>query len=310
MAVEVLKEKWNSKVVEVTLGTGDKTVTLGGESTLPFLTFEGEMPNPPRFALEVFDTPPTDWPDILVEPFKDVINDPVAWAKKCVEYGADIVALRLVSAHPDGQNRSGAELAEVCKAVADAIDVPLMIIGCGVEEKDAEIFPVIGEALSGRNCLLSSATKDNYKPIVATCMVHGHSVVASAPLDINLSKQLNIMIMEMNLAPNRIIMDPLIGALGYGIEYSYSIIERMRLGALTGDKILAMPVVCFIGQEAWKAKEAKDPDVAEWGDYALRAIHWETVTTVALIQAGGHLFVMRHPKSLAEVKEHLKRISK
>ncbi len=307
MAVTIAKEKWTSKVSEMVLGTEPNTVKVGGESTLPFLHFEGEIPNRPITALEVWDLEPTDWPDILKKPFEGVLNDPVAWAKKNVEYGADVVALRLMSAHPDYKNATPDECAATAKAVADAVNVPLIVIGCGVEDKDAEVLEKVGEALNGKNCLIGCATEKNYKTITATAMVNGHSIIASSPLDINLAKQLNILVTEMNLAANRIAIDPLVGALGYGIEYAYSIMERARLGALMGDKMLAMPVICFVGQEAWKAKEAKSPDDEnpEWGAQERRAILWEVITATTFAQAGGSIFVLRHPESVKEVKKHI-----
>lgn len=296
MPFTVAKERWTNKVQEMVLGPND--LKVGGETTLPFLHFEGEMPNRPINALEVCDAEPQDWPDMLKEAFGDVIGDPVAWAKKCVELGADMVALRLMSAHPDWQDASADDVAKRARAVADAIDVPLMVIGCGVEEKDGKILPVVAEALEGKKCLIGCLTPDNYKSITAACNGYGHSVIASSPLDINLAKQLNILITEMGLATNRIAIDPLVGALGYGIEYAYSIMERARVGALTGDKMLAMPIVSFVGLEAWKAKEAKDPDVPEWGPQADRAILWEVVTATAFASSGSNIFVLRHPESL------------
>ncbi|MDA8336329.1 MAG: acetyl-CoA decarbonylase/synthase complex subunit delta [Peptococcaceae bacterium] len=307
MAVTIAKERWTSKVAEVVIGAEPSTVKLGGETTLPFLQFEGDIPNRPKVALEVFDQAPEDWTDVLTTPYADVLSDPVAWAKKNVALGADLVALRLVSAHPDTGDASPAAVAETCRKVGAAVDAPLVIIGCGVEEKDAEILQAAAEALAGKNCLIGSATTNNYKTITAAAMVHGHNVIASSPLDINLAKQLNILITEMNLAASRIVIDPLIGALGYGIEYAYSIMERARMGALMGDKMLAMPVVCFVGQEAWKSKEAKSPtsESPQWGDQAKRAVLWEVITSVALAQAGGDLFVMRHPESLKQFNAHL-----
>ncbi|SFR06659.1 acetyl-CoA decarbonylase/synthase complex subunit delta [Desulfoscipio geothermicus] len=306
MAVTIAKEKWTSKVGEMVLGA-DSTVKVGGESALPFLHFEGEIPNKPVLALEVWDLEPVDWPEILKKPFADVLADPVAWAKKNVEYGADLVALRLMSAHPDYKNATPEECAATAKAVADAVDVPLIVIGCGVEEKDADLFEKVGEALNGKNCLIGCATEKNYKTITAAAMVNGHSVIASSPLDINLAKQLNILMTEMNLPANRIAIDPLVGALGYGIEYAYSIMERARMGALMGDKMLAMPVICFVGQEAWKAKEAKSPDDEnpEWGAQERRAILWEVITATTFAQAGGSIFVLRHPETVKQVKVQL-----
>ncbi|MCL4441800.1 MAG: acetyl-CoA decarbonylase/synthase complex subunit delta [Firmicutes bacterium] len=307
MAVTIAKERWTSKVNELVLGAEPNAIKVGGDGTLPFLFFEGDMPNRPVVALEVCDMEPADWPDILKDAFAGVLGDPVAWAKKCVEYGADLVCLRLSSAHPDNKNASPEDCAKTAKAVADAINVPMIVIGCGVEEKDAEIMPAVGEALAGKVALLGCATPNNYKTITAACMVSGHSIIASSPLDINLAKQLNILITEMGLAGNRIAIDPLVGALGYGIEYAYSIMERSRLGALTGDKMLAMPVICFVGQEAWKAKEAKASrdETPEWGDQARRAILWEVMTSTTFAQASGAIFVMRHPDSLKQFNAHV-----
>ncbi|WP_018085948.1 acetyl-CoA decarbonylase/synthase complex subunit delta [Desulfurispora thermophila] len=310
MAVAIVKEKWTSKVNEMVLGAEPNVVKVGGESTLPFLFFEGEVPNRPVVALEVWDMEPTDWPDVLASAFSGVLSDPAAWAQKCVEYGADLVCLRLVSAHPDNKNASPEDCAKVAKAVADAVNVPLIVIGCGVEEKDAEIMTAVGEALAGKVALLGCATPNNYKTITAACMVNGHSIIASSPLDINLAKQLNILITEMGLAANRIAIDPLVGALGYGIEYAYSIMERARIGALTGDKMLAMPVICFVGQEAWKSKEAKTTadETPEWGDQYRRAILWETMTATTFVQAGGGILVLRHPEAVKQVLAHINKM--
>jgi len=305
MAVTLIKERWTSKVAELTIGGSLK---VGGESTLPFLQFEGALPNKPIAVLEVFDQEPVDWPDMLKEAYAGVLNDPVAWAKKCVELGADAVALRLMSAHPDWSNASGEDVAKTAKAVADAINVPLIIIGCGVEEKDGEILPVVCDALNGKNCLIGCVTPNNYKSVTAAAIGGGHSLIASSPLDINLAKQLNILLTEMALPTDRIAIDPLVGALGYGIEYAYSIMERARMGALTGDKMLAMPVCCFVGQEAWKTKEAKDPDVQEWGPQADRALLWEVMTASTFAIAGGAIMVMRHPDSVKKFKAYVEEL--
>lgn len=305
MAVTIAKEKWTSKVAELVIGVEPNVVKVGGEGTLPFLHFEGEMPNKPVVALEVWDMEPADWPEVLTSAFAGVLGDPVAWAKKCVEYGADLVCLKLASAHPDNKDTSPAEAAATAKAVAEAINVPIIVTGCGIEEKDAELMTAVGEALAGKNALLGCATINNYKTITAACMVNGHNIIASSPLDINLAKQLNILANEMGLPFSRIAIDPLVGALGYGLEYAYSIMERSRLGALTGDKMLAMPVICFVGQEAWKTKEAKTEDNDEWGAQARRAILWEVVTSTSFAQAGGSIMVMRHPESLKQFNAHI-----
>lgn len=310
MAVATVKEKWTGKVHKIVIGQEPSVVRAGGAGTLPFLLFEGLMPNKPVVALEVYDMTPGDWPEVLSAPFAGVIGDPVAWANKCIEYGADMVCLRLESAHPDNMGTLPDKAAATARAVAEAVNVPLIVVGCGYEEKDGEIMAAVAEALAGKNALLGCATVNNYKTFTAACMVNGHSIIASTPLDINLAKQLNILINEMGLPLDRIAMDPLVGPLGYGLEYAYSIMERARLGALTGDKMLAMPVICFAGQEVWKTREARTEDNEEWGLQAQRAVMWELVTATSLAQAGGDIMVLRHPESLRHFKKHIEAMMK
>ncbi len=310
MAVNIIKEKYSNRINEVVIGTDPNAVKVGGDSALPFLLFEGEMPNRPLAALEVWDIEPKQWPEILTSEFEGVMSDPAAWAGKCEESGADLICLTLASSHPDNLNRSPAQCAETARAVADAVKVPLIIMGCGVEEKDVQVIGEVCKVLEGRNCLVGCAKPDNYKTITASCIVHGHSLIASNPLDINIAKQLNILVTEMGLPPDRIVIDPLVGSLGYGLEYAYSIMERIRISGLSGDKMLAMPVFCQIGQEVWKTKEANSPveETPEWGDQARRAVTWEVVTAATLAQAGGSIMVMRHPGSLKQFLAHVKNL--
>ncbi len=306
MPVEIQKERYSSKVATVTIGatkeqggTRTSVVTVGGDSTLPFLQFEGEIPNRPVIAMEVVDRNP-DWnASLKADIGEDVLSDPAKWAKKCVdECGANLIYLRLQSADPELENSSAQKCAETVKKVLGAVGVPLIVQGCGVDEKDNEIMPVVAEAAAGENLLLGTAEQDNYKTLTAACMVHKHSIVASSPIDINICKQLNILINEMNLPLDRIIIDPSVGALGYGIEYTYSIMERIRLGALQGDRMLAMPVICNVAYEAWRAKEANagEDEFPGWGPQAERSILWEAATATNFLQAGGHIIVLRNPK--------------
>ncbi len=314
MAINLAKERWSGKLNVTTFGTGDQSVKVGGESTLPYLQFEGAVPHLPLAALEISDLDPSDeWPEILKNAWPGVLADPVAWAKKSATYGSDFIALFLDSAHPDKGDRSAEELAQTAKAVAEATELPLMVIGCGVPEKDAIIFPAVAEALAGRNCLIGCAAQENYSAIVASAMVNGHNVVASSPLDINLCKQLNILITEMNLPAERIVIEPLIGALGYGIEYAWSIVERSRLGAKHGEKSLAMPSTRFRWPRGWKLKRHKDEEAPEgqiWGDQATRALLWEVMTATTLLQAGGSILTFRHPEALKRFKQSIAEISK
>lgn len=305
MAVKIINDVWNGRINEMAIGKGLKAVKAGGDRALPFLNADGTPPVKPVSALEVWDVKPMDWNSVLTGALAAVLDDPPSWAKICEQCGADMVNLRLAGTHPDLGDASPEKAAAVAREVAESIDLPLIITGCGIEEKDALTLPAVARALSGQNALIGCATPNNYKAITDACMEHGHNIIANSPLDINLAKQLNILIGEMGLPLHRIAMDPLVGPLGYGIEYAYSIMERSRLGALGGDKMLSMPIICFIGQEAWKTKEANSPDTPEWGDLGRRAVLWETITASTLAQAGGSIFVLRHPESLKQFKAHV-----
>lgn len=309
MAVQILRERSRASVQKVVLGatrdeggTRSHTIVIGGDTALPFHHFEGEIARP-AIAMEVQDIAP-DWPEALKNCFGDVLNEPGRWAQKCVaEYGADLICLKLEGANPDGPNHSIDKCVATVKEVLQAVSVPLIVVGCDVEDKDREVLEAVAEAASGENLLLGNAEQDNYKSLTAACMVHKHSIIARSPLDINICKQLNILINEMNLSLNRIVIDPTIGGLGYGIEYAYSIMERIRLGALQGDKMLSMPVLCTVGSEAWRTKEACAPvsDYPGWGMELERGILWEAVTAMTMIQAGAHILLMRHPEAVARV---------
>ena len=312
MSFEVPVEKWSTAVSAVTLGataaeggTRTSTVALGGATTLPFLHFEGQIPNRPVVAMEVLDAAPKEWPEALAKPFEGVLGDPAAWAKKCVEeFGAEAICLRLVSAHPDNQNTPPEHAAEVVKQVLGAVGVPLIIWGCGDDAKDNEIMPRASEAAAGENCALGTARQENYKTITAACLADGHKLITEAPIDINIIKQVNILVADMGLSTDRIIMYQATGGLGYGMEYAYSIMERARLAALSGDKMLSMPMLAVVGSEAWRAKEAKAPDAegAQWGPQAKRGPIWEAVTANCFLHGGVDMIIMWHPQAVQLVK--------
>jgi len=315
MPVEILKEKFTGTVQEVVLGatkeeggTRAKTVKLGGSSTLPFLQYEGDIPNRPAIAFEIWDIEP-DWNEAFNEYYGDVWKDPVAWAKKVEEMGADIIYLKLKGADPELDNsKTPDDCAKVVKAILENTGAPLMVEGPGHPEKDNDVLQAVGEAAAGENIALGLAEKDNYRSIAAAAMMGKHCVIGRSPVDINILKQLNIMITEMGIAPNKIINDPMSSGLGYGIEYSYSIMERARWGALIGDKMMAFPVICVAGAEAWRAKEANAPleDAGPgWGEQKPRGIMWEAMTAAALIQAGGDLILMRHPEAVKLLNKHI-----
>jgi len=314
IAVEIPKEKWTGKIREITLGatadeggTRKKTVTVGGGSTLPFLTFEGEIPNPPVVALEVQDRYPDDWSTILKDAWGDVLNDSAAWATKAEEYGADIIALKLQSAHPERENTDAAHAVDTVKGVLAATGLPLIVYGPGQAEKDNEVLVAVAEATKGERIALGNCEDKNYRTIVAAALANDHLVIAKTPIDVNLAKQLNILINDMRLELDRILMDPTTGALGYGLEYVYSVMERLRIAALTGDKMTQQPMICTVGEEAWRTKESKVNEgvPTAWGDWERRSKNWEALTATTLLQSGADIVVLRHPESVARVKETL-----
>ncbi len=319
MSLEIPVEKWTAAVNEVTLGatsaeggTRTSTVTVGGETTLPFLHFEGATPHGVAIAMEVLDEAPTDWPPALEEAFQDVYADPAAWAKKCAEeYGADLICLRLVSADPEGTNASPDECAAKVKAVLEAVGVPLIIWGCGDYGKDSEIWPACSQAGAGERCLLGSAEEDSYKTITACAQADGHLIINQAPLDINIQKQVNILVTDMGFDPQRIVMYQTTGGLGYGVEYAYSIMERTRLAALGGDAMLSMPMLGVVGSEAWKVKEARlgEDEAPEWGSGERRGIIWEAATATTFIHGGCDIVVMWHPEAVRLVREMVQELA-
>lgn len=318
MEIPNLADKWTSGVNEVTLGatkdkggSRQKTVSIGGARSIPFMDFDGNPGHRPLIAMDVYDTPPDDWTETLTKPFADVLNDPALWAKKCVEqYGADLICLKLDGIHPDRGNKSADDAVKVVKSVLAAVGVPLIIWGCEHDEKDNEVMPKVSDAARGEACLLGIVSQDNYKRLTATCLANGHSIITMAPVDINIGKQVNILVSEMDFPLNRIVMFQSTGALGYGLEYTYSIQERERLAALTGDKMMSMPVICDVGREAWRAKEAKsgDSEVPQWGPREERGPLWEAITAVSLLQSGVDIIRMQHPRAVATVKKCIDRL--
>ncbi len=309
--VEVPVEKWRGKVREVTLGGGGrKSVVVGGETTLPFLHFEGSIPNPPIVAVEIQDRVPPDWPPNLLNAWGNVVGDPAAWARKAVEIGADVIALYLKSAHPEDANTGPNEAVATVLKVLAAVDVPLIVIGPYVPEKDNEVLVPVADAARGQRIAIGFCEEKNYRTITAACIANDHVAIAKTPIEINLAKQLNVLISDVGLNPNSIIIDPTTGALGYGLEYSYSVVERLRLAGLQGDGMTAMPMFCTVGEEAWRQKEAKFAEgvPATWGKQEERAIIWEELTATTLLTAGADIVVLRHPRAIATVKATISRL--
>ncbi len=305
METQLILEKWPAAISTVIIGAtkdegGSRSniVKIGGQTSLPLLFKEGNIPNKPKIAFEIWDIAPQDWQEELISAYGKAINDPFAWAEKCVnEFKAELLCLKLQGAHPDSGNKTPQEAAKFISTLLNKVKVPLIIIGSGDDTKDNLVMPAVSEAAKKERCLIGCAVQDNYKTLVASVLADGHSIIAESPIDINIAKQLNILISDMGLSLERIVINPTIGALGYGLEYAYSIMERARLAALSGDKTLACPFICFVGQEAWKAKEAKVS--IEQG------IAWEAITATSLIQSGADILVMRHPKAIQKVSNFI-----
>ena len=307
MAIEISPQKYSGSVRPMAFGSGERAFTVGGDTAFPFFTFEGKMPNAPKIGIQVLDFTPDDWAEACAEPYKDVLNDPVAWAKKAQdEYGADFIQLWLKSTDPNGLNRSAADAAETAKAVADAIDIPLLVWGCANAQKDAEVLSKVAEVCSGKDIIIGPICEDNHKQLGAQALAYNLTVVANSPIDINLAKQLNILLNNLGVPLDKIIIDPTTGGLGYGLEYSFSVMERIRQAALTqDDEKLQCPFISNLADEVWKCKEAKLPTDDTMGDATKRGILMESITATTLLNAGAELLVMRHPQAIQKVREYI-----
>lgn len=312
MALETPKVTYSGKVREIALGKGDKSFTVGGETAFPFYLFEGKMPNKPRIALEILDIAPEDWAPALAKVYSDVMNDPVAWAKKCASLGADAVCIRLVSIDPNGKNASSDAAAALVKKVSDAIDLPLIVWGCANEAKDGETLRKVCEAVDNKPLCIGPVAEGNYKTIGAGAIAYKHTVIASTPIDVNLAKQLNILLEQLGVPADKILIDPTTGSLGYGLEYSYSVMERDRMAAVTqGDDKLAYPLLNMVGGETWKVKESKisSDEAPNMGDAEKRGILMEVVTATIALMAGSDILVLRHPDSMKLIRELINELS-
>ncbi len=306
MAFEIPKTAYTGKVREIVLGSGPKAVKVGGETAYPFYVFEGKMPNLPKVAMEVWDIPPKEWPAAALEPFAGVTEEPVAWAKKCInDYKAEMIALQLISTDPNGLNRGADEAAAVVKKVADAIDVPLIVWGTANHDKDTEVMRKVAEICQGKALIIAPIEEGDYKKIGATVIGYNHTAVASTPIDINLAKQLNILMGNLGIPDDKLVMDPTVSGIGYGIEYCFSVMERMRMAALVQqDEKLQSPIICNLAKEVWKTKEvALKDDELMMGNAKKRGILLEAMSAMVMLVAGADIVIMRHPEAIRLVKE-------
>jgi len=298
------KQAYTGAIRQTVLGDEASGIKVGGATTLPFHLFEGTMGNSPKIAFDVLDVKPEEWPDSLARHYQDVLDNPLAWAQKCVkEYGADAICLSMVSTDPNGLNRPAGEAAKAAAEVVKNIEVPVIVWGCGNGEKDTETLREITSLIGDKKVCLAPLSDSNYRAIGATAMAFQYPMVAASPIDVNLAKQLNILLENLGVSLDSVLIDPSIGALGYGIEYSYSVMERIRLAALTQkDEKLQVPFICNLGREVWKAKECRLPSDEMIGDQETRGILMEAVTASCMLMAGGELMIMRHPRAVALTK--------
>ena len=316
MPIPEVAESFTGSVNRVTLGatkdTGGSrtsTVTIGGASNVVYGGSNADAGEKPIIAIDVIDTRPQDWPDTLSECYKDVFDNPGNWAEKCAEeFGADLICVKFDGIHPDKADKDAEHAVKVTREILGAVGVPLILWGCGNNEKDNQIMPKVSQAAKGENCLIGTVEEKNYKSLTAIALADSHHLITEAPLDINIAKQVNILVSDMGFPLERIVTFQATGALGYGIEYAYSIQERQRLATLAGDKMMAMPVICDAGYESWRVKEAKLADMTEWGNVEDRGPIWEATTAICLLQAGADIIRMRHPRAVATVKNFINQI--
>jgi len=307
MGFSLPTESAKGRVREIELGIGDKKVKVGGENVLPFHLWEGDMPNRPIVAAEVYDEVIEEWPVALTQALEGVINDPVAWAKKAQdEWGVDAIALMLRSTDPKATDASADSAAETVAKVEAAVNIPVIVYGTEDLEKDAEVLKAVATKAEGKNLIMGPAKEDNHKTIGAAAIGYKQSVAAMTPIDVNLAKQLNILLTNLGMEADKLIIDPTTGALGYGLEYTYSVMERLKIaGLFQDDSMTQMPLLGNVGFQAWKTKEAKSSqeEYPEWGDPVKRGILWETLTGATLLMAGADILVLRHPESIRLVKK-------
>ncbi|MFH0702292.1 MAG: acetyl-CoA decarbonylase/synthase complex subunit delta [bacterium] len=296
---DIIKKQYKTPVRQVNINN----LIIGGENSLPFMHSETKNISKPVIAIEIFINLPNNYPDILKKYWGDCINNPVIWAKTAVDKGADVLAVRFNIEDKEEISKSQQILKQILENIN--INIPVIILGSNKKDIDIKLLPALIEIMN-KKCTIGTLDEDNYKELAPVIKIFEHNIIAKTPIDINLAKQLNILLVESGFDPDRIIIDPSTGALGYGLDYAYSMTERIRLAALEGDNMLNMPIIAFAGEESWKTKEAKSNNVPEeWGDMDTRAIIWECITAASMLIAGANIVVMYHPEAVEYVKKFI-----
>ena len=304
-------QKFNASIKEVTIGCGEKAITLGGENVFPFYTFDGNMKNAPKVGVEISDM---GIPAVAgIQAYYEGCTTMAEVAKKASEMeGADFICLRLEGGDPNGENKSVEELIAVVKEVAEAVDCPIAVEGCKNVEKDAELLVKVAEALQGKNALIMSAKEENYKAVGAAAgLAYDQKLSAESSVDINLAKQLNVVTTQLGVKPDTIVMNVGSATVGYGYEYVVSTMDRVKAAALAqGDATLQMPIVTPVASEAWNVKEsmASEEDMPEWGPVEERGISMEIMTASADLASGSNAVILRHPQSVKTIAQMIKEL--
>ena len=304
-------QKFNANINTVEIGCGDKAIKLGGECTYPFYTFDAPMENAPKIGVEISDLGLADVPGIQEYYAGATTIGEIAKKAEAME-GADFVCLRLEGGDPNGENKSIEELIAVVKEVGEAVTCPLVVEGCKNVEKDSELLPKVAEALQGKNVLILSAREENYKAVGAAAgLAYNQKVGAESAVDINLAKQLNVVMTQLGVSADSIVMNVGSAAVGYGYEYVVSTLDRIKAAALSqDDKMLQMPIITPIASETWNVKEAMatEEESPEWGNQEVRGVSMEIQTAAASLASGSDAVILKHPQSVATISKMIQEL--
>ena len=293
-----VNEKYTGTINEVTLGKGD--YVAGGANGMPFLSFENRSKTRPMIAGEVWDDI-TDFPQVAADMFSGRCKDPVEWATMWKELGADMICLRLVSTDPGKKETSPQDAAKLVQTISDKTNLPMMVCGSGSVEKDIEVLTEVCNSVKGTRLIISKVDECEYKKLAAAAMANNHIILGFSNLDVNLAKQMNILLKDYGLEGKDIVMDPLMAPLGMGLDYSYSVNERIRMGAMFGDKMLQVPMVCDC-TASWDVGDATNEDDGTIGDVTFRATWWEVITATAAMISGADVLIIRGAPAADMVK--------
>ena len=304
--------KFNASINTVEFGTGDKAVKIGGENVFPLYSFDAAIENAPKVGIEITDFGMEHEPECIKKYYEGCATLADMARKAASMEGVDFLSFRMEGGDPNGVNKSTEELIGELKEIADAVDLPLVVCGCKNVEKDAELFSKAAEALNGKNAVILSAKEENYKTVGAAAgLAYKQIVGAESAVDINLAKQLNVLISQLGVDSKSVVMNVGSAAVGYGFEYVISTMDRVKAAALQqGDANLQMPIITPVASEAWGVKEAmaSETDVPEWGSQEERGIDMEVETAMAVIAAGSNAVILKHPESIKIISGLMKEL--